>query len=342
MLTLAQLAEKLGVELRGDGSVRISTVAPLENAQPGALSFLANPAYKKYLATTSATAVVVAEADICQASVPVLVSDNPYYCYAQAVRYVLPQPALQSGIHPTAVVDASSRIDKSAWIGPQVVIESGAVVGARVQVGPGCIIGSNVHIGADSTLAARVTVIAQAWIGKRAFLHPGVVIGADGFGFAQANDQWHKVQQVGSVRLGNDVDVGANSTIDRGAIEDTILEDGVKIDNQVQVAHNVQIGAHTAIAACVGISGSTCIGSYCTLAGGVGVIGHLQITDHVHVTAMSLVTHSIRKAGRYSAGSPLMENVKWRRNTVRMKQLDDMSKRLKNLETRIKDDKGSV
>jgi UDP-3-O-[3-hydroxymyristoyl] glucosamine N-acyltransferase len=331
-LTLAQLAGQLGAELRGDGSLRVSSVAPLEQAQAGDLSFLANSRYRKYLKTTRASVVVLSEQDAAVSPVAVLVSDNPYACYARAVALFYPEQAAQAGVHPSAIVDQDARIDPTAWVDANSVIAAGAQIGALVQIGPGCIVGSNVVIESGSRLVARVTLLAETSVGKRVILHPGVVIGSDGFGMARVGERWAKVPQVGSVVIGDDVEIGANTTVDRGALGDTVIEEGVKIDNQVQVAHNVIIGAHSAIAGCVGISGSARIGRHCTLAGGVGIVGHLEIADRVHITAMSMVTRSIRTAGTYSAGTPLMDNLQWRRNSVRIKQLDSFARRLKKLE----------
>ncbi len=331
-LTLAQLAQQLNVELRGDTDVRVSTVASLQRAGPGALSFLANPKYRRYLKNTRASAVVLSGRDAQDSPVPVLVSDNPYACYARAARLLYPQDKPRCGIHPSAIIDETAEIDPSAWIDANTVVAEGAKIGPTVQIGPGCIVGAKVEIGQGSQLVARVTVLAEAHIGNRAILHPGVVIGSDGFGLAEVEGRWEKVPQLGSVDIGNDVEIGANTTIDRGSVENTIIEDGVKIDNQVQVAHNVFIGEQTAIAACVGISGSARIGRHCKLSGGVGVVGHLEIADRVHITGMSMVTRSISEPGTYSAGTPLMENRQWRRNAVRMKQLDALTRRVSSLE----------
>jgi len=331
-LTLAQLARQLGVELRGDGKIRISAVAPLQDGLPGALSFLANPKYRRYLKTTHAAVVVLSEQDAADAPVPVLVSDNPYACYARAVQLLYPQGAAPRGIHPAAVVDPEAQVDPAAWIDAGSVIAAGVRIGSSVQIGPGCIVGNDVVIEEASQLVARVTVLAASHIGKRVVLHPGAVVGSDGFGMAQIEGCWEKVPQLGSVHIGDDVDIGANTTIDRGALQDTVIETGVKIDNQVQIGHNVFIGAHTAIAGCVGISGSARIGRHCTLAGGVGLVGHLEIVDNVHITAMSMVTHSISEPGTYSAGTPLTKNPLWRRNAVRFKQLDALMRRVSVLE----------
>ncbi|MDH5602237.1 MAG: UDP-3-O-(3-hydroxymyristoyl)glucosamine N-acyltransferase, partial [Gammaproteobacteria bacterium] len=220
-------------------------------------------------------------------------------------------------------------------IAPGVVIESGVSIGDKVRIGAGCVIQKNVKIGADTVLTANITVAYACEIGERNLIHPGVVIGADGFGQAMDNGQWIKVPQLGSVIIGDDVEIGANTTIDRGAIENTIIEDNVKLDNQIQVAHNVRIGAHTAIAGCTAIAGSTKIGKHCRIAGMVGIVGHLEITDNVTVTAKSLVSGSIKKAGVYSAGTPLELNQQWRKNTIRFKHLDDMAKRLNKLEKQL-------
>jgi len=331
-LTLGELAQQLGVELRGDPDARVSGVGTLQRAKAGELSFLANPRYRRHLAVTRACAVVLAAADAPACPVAALVAANPYACYARAARLLCPEPAFQAGIHPSAVVDPQAHIDASASIGPHCVIEAGAVIGPRVCIGPRCVIGAGVSIGADSRLLAAVTVLAAASIGQRVILHPGVVIGSEGFGMAWSDERWEKVPQLGSVRIADDVDIGANTSVDRGALEDTIIEEGVKIDNQVQVAHNVVIGAHTAIAGCVGISGSARIGSYCTLAGGVGIVGHLEICDHVQITGMSMVTRSITEPGNYSAGMPLLPNRQWRRNAVAMKHLDALARRVSALE----------
>jgi UDP-3-O-[3-hydroxymyristoyl] glucosamine N-acyltransferase len=331
-LTLAQLAERLGARLRGDGELSVSGIAALGEARPGDVSFLANPRYRRFLASTRASAVILSEADADAATTAVLVSDNPYAAYACAVDIFHPQSALQPGIDPGATIDATAEIHPGARVEAGCIIGAGASIADGVCLGPACIVGEAVSIGAGSRLVARVTVLARARIGRRALLHPGAVIGSDGFGMARVGDHWQKVPQIGSVVIGDDVEIGANTTIDRGALGDTVIEDGVKIDNQVQVAHNVRIGAHSAIAGCVGISGSTHIGRHCTLAGGVGLVGHLEIADHVHITGMSMVTHSITSPGSYSAGTPLMENRLWRRNAVRMKQLDDLARRVKNVE----------
>jgi len=331
-ISLTELAQRLDAELRGDGSLSVSAVATLTEAGPGDVSFLANPKYRAYLAGTRATAVIVAAADADLAGVPVLLCENPYAAFARAVGVLYPPAQARRGVHPSAVVDPAADVDPSAWIDAGCVIGDGTHIGAGAQLGPACIVAAGASIGEHCRLVARVTLLAGVRIGNRAILHPGAVVGGDGFGMARVEERWEKVPQIGSVILGDDVEIGANTTVDRGSVGNTVIEEGVKIDNQVQVAHNVFIGAHTAIAACVGISGSTRIGRHCTLAGGVGVVGHVEIADHVHITGMTMVTHSIRQAGTYSAGTPLMENRAWRRNAVRLKQLDRLVRRVEIIE----------
>ncbi|TCK18447.1 UDP-3-O-[3-hydroxymyristoyl] glucosamine N-acyltransferase [Thiogranum longum] len=336
-ITLLELAEQLGVDLLGDGDTLISAVSTLQHGSEGELGFLANSSYRKYLAETKLSAVILSENDAGDSPVAVLVSTNPYADYARAVQLLYPPKPVIAGVHESAIIQAGAEVDPGASIGPNVVIAADARIGKRVQLGPGCVIDEGVSIGDDSYLVANVTVLAKARIGCRVTIQPGAVIGSEGFGIAAIDNGWLKVPQLGSVQIGNDVDIGANTTIDRGALEDTVIEEGVRIDNQVQVAHNVFIGAHTAIAGCVGISGSARIGRHCRLAGGVGIVGHLEIADHVTVTGMSMVTRSITREGTtWSAGTPLMQNAEWRRNAVRMKQLENLSKRLSGLEKKIK------
>lgn len=329
-LTLAQLADHLGAQLRGDGEVLVDRVATLKDAEPGAVSFLANSRYRSQLPACKASAIILAGSDADLAPMAALVIDQPYLAYAKAVELLHPRESRRQGIHPTACVDDAARVDSTAWVGAHSIIEANARIGPDTRIGPACIVGAGVRIGSECDLIARVTVLAGACLGDRVMLHPGVVIGSDGFGQARTDSGWGKVPQIGSVQVGDDVEIGANSCVDRGALGDTVIETGVRIDNQVQVAHNVFIGAHTAIAACVGISGSVRIGRHCTLAGGVGVVGHLSIADHVDITGMSMVTRSINRAGSYSSGTPLMATVLWRKNAVRMKSLDALFRRLKS------------
>lgn len=334
-LVLRELAAQVGAELVGDPDGLIARVATLQDAGPDAVTFLANPAYRRYLTSTKAGVVILRREDLEQCPVAALVTDNPYAAYARAAAALNPAPAVTGGIHPTAVLGANTRVDASACIGPQCAIEDEVHIGPGVYVGPGCVIGSASEIGAGTRLVANVTVCHGSVIGCNVLVHPGVVIGSDGFGIANEGGRWIKVPQLGRVRIGDQVEIGANTTIDRGAIGDTVLEEGVKLDNQIQIAHNVWIGAHTAIAGCVGIAGSARIGRHCAIGGGAGVLGHLEIADHVQVTAMSLVTRSIHESGVYSSGTPLQPNEQWRKNFAHFRRLDDMARRLRALEKKI-------
>lgn len=337
-LTLDELAERVGGEVSGDGSCVISGIATLKTAKSGDITFLSDARFLKYLAKTSASAVILGKKDKDACPVNALVVKDPYVTYAYAAQILCSQPSFTAGVHPSAFVDATASIDKTAWIGPHVTIGAGSKIGANVRIGPGCVIDDNVEIGDDGRIIAGAVIYSGTRVGKRSLFHAGVVIGADGFGFANDNGKWIKIPQIGGVLIGDDVEVGANTTIDRGALEDTIVGDGVKLDNQIQIAHNVRIGADTAIAACTGIAGSTVIGKRCAIGGGVGIIGHLKIVDDVHITATSFVSKSILQPGVYSSGTPLESNQQWRRNHVRMKQLDDMARRIKDLE-KMMDDK---
>ena len=329
---LRELAAELGLNHRGDDSVQVSGVGTLSGAGPSDASFLANPAYREALEHTRA-AVVVMTAEAAESYAGnALISANPYADWARLIECLNPPPPPPSGIHASAVVADSAEIAASAWIGPQTFIGDGARLGERVRIGPGCVIDEDVVIGDDSLVHARVCIGGRARLGQRVIVHPGVVIGADGFGLAMDRGRWRKVAQVGSVRIGDDCEIGANTTIDRGAIDDTVLEDDVRIDNQVQIAHNVRIGAHSAIAGCVGIAGSTRIGRYCMIAGASGIAGHLEICDSVIITAMSTVLDSIDQPGEYGSGIPSRPHGRWKRLLVRLGQLDDWARRLKRIE----------
>ncbi len=335
--TLGELSERLGVQLHGDAGCRIERVATLQNAEPGCISFLSNRRYHGFLRATRASAVILDSEFLPECKVNALVSANPYLSYAQAAALLNPARPFENGIHASASVAADARVDPDAYIGPQCSVAAGAEIGARCYVGPGCVIDENTTLGEDSRLVANVTLCKDVRVGKRAILHPGVVIGADGFGIANDNGVWVKVPQIGSVIIGDDVEIGANTTIDRGALEDTVIGDGVKLDNLIQVGHNVQIGAHTAVAACVAIGGSARIGKRCAIGGAASIGGHLDIADDVHLTATSAVPNSIREPGVYSSGMPIQENKAWRKNVIRMRQLDDMARRLKAVEKRLKE-----
>jgi UDP-3-O-[3-hydroxymyristoyl] glucosamine N-acyltransferase len=320
--SLGELAVRFGLGLRGEPSLRISRVATLSHADSGALSFLANPHYRKQMESTRATAVLVGPENAASCPVAALIDPNPYLAYARIADLLHPAAPIVAGIHESSVVSRSARIAASASVGPLCVIEDDVEIGERVLVGPGCIVQRGAHVGADTRLIARVNAYVGVRIGRRCILHAGAVIGADGFGFAPDAGTWVKVPQLGTVHIGDDVEIGANTTIDRGAIDDTVVQNGVKLDNQIQVGHNVIIGAHTAVAGCVGISGSTTIGQRCMIGGGVGIAGHLTIADDVVVTGVSLVSASIKHAGSYSSGMPAVETRLWRRMVARLRRLE--------------------
>lgn len=329
---LGEIAEALGAELRGDPETRVSGLATLQAAGPDQLSFLANPAYAKHLADTRAAAVILSPAAAGDNPTNVLLLNNPYLGYARLSHWFDPVPVAPPGIHPAAVVDPSATIATNAYIGPTAVIEAGAVIGDRVAIGAGSVIGARTTIGAGSIIRPRVTLAHDVVVGQRCHILSGAVIGSDGFGFANENGQWHRIAQLGRVVLGDDVEVGANTTIDRGALDDTVIGNGVKLDNLIQIAHNVRIGDHSAMAAMVGISGSTKIGSHCVFGGASGVAGHLEIANQVHLTGMTLVTGDIREPGVYSSGTSADTNRRWRKNAVRFRQLDTLARRVKELE----------
>jgi len=333
--TLAELAEHLGAELRGDGSCKATGLASLPDAGDSDISFLSDRKYLSTIQNCKAAAVIVTAEHACEVSGNVLISDNPYLGFAKISRLFDDRPILPEGIHPSSQVSDTAIIAASAAIGPNVVVESDVKIAEGVEVGAGCFIGANTQIGKDTVLAANVTLYHGVCLGERVIIHSGAVIGADGFGFANQQGRWEKIAQLGGVSIGTDVEIGANTTIDRGALQDTVIGDGVKIDNQVMVAHNVRIGSHTAVAACVGISGSTEIGSHCMIAGGVGFAGHLKICDQVFITAMSFVTGSISQPGSYSSGTAMMPTPQWKKNSVRLKHLDALTKQVKQLEKEI-------
>lgn len=330
--TLKELAEQCGAAVQGDVSVRISGVATLEHAGEGELTFLANPRYRCYLGATRAAAVVLAPADAEACPVPALISSNPYLAYARAASMLAPGMPVRRGVDAAACVAPDAMISPQAWIGPGAVVEAGARIDAAAWIGPNCVVMADARVGEASRLVANVTLCAGVRVGKRTLIHPGVVVGADGFGIARDHDRWVKVPQLGAVVIGDDVEIGANTTIDRGALEDTLIGDGVKLDNQIQIGHNVRIGEHTAIAGCVAIAGSTHIGRRCMIGGAAGMTGHIEIVDDVVVTAMTLVSHSIHAPGVYSGSLPVDEAARWRKNSVRFRQLDELARRLRRLE----------
>jgi UDP-3-O-[3-hydroxymyristoyl] glucosamine N-acyltransferase len=333
---LGEIATRLGGELIGDPGLRISRIGPLEGATPSTLSFLANDRYRAQLATTQAGCVVVAPAARAAAVArgAALVTPDPYLYLARLTQWWAgcTRAAPVPGIHASAVVDASAAVDASASVGALAVIEAGAMIGERAVVGPHCVVGAGARVGADTRLAAQVTIGAGCRIGARGIVHSGAVIGADGFGFAPHEGTWVKIEQLGGVCIGDDVEIGANTCIDRGALDDTVVEDGVKLDNLVQIAHNVRIGAHSALAGCVGISGSVTIGAHCTFAGGSGAAGHVTLADNVHVSSFAVVSHSIHRAGVYSGMFPIDDNAAWEKNAATLRQLYGLRNRLRALE----------
>jgi len=335
LLTLADIASRVGVALRGDGSIPIHGLATLGSARSGHLSFLANSRYRQQLSTTRASAVIIAPDDLERCPVAALVSDNPLLTYARVAVLFECTTTPRRGVHATAWVSDEARVAEDTWIGPHSTVEAEAIVESGVFIGPHCVVGAGAVVGAGSCLRASVTLCHGVHLGRRVLIHPGAVVGSDGFGLARDRHRWVKIPQLGGVRVGDDVEIGANTTIDRGALDDTVIEDGVKLDNQVQVAHNVCIGAHTAVAGCVGIAGSARIGRYCNLAGGVGIAGHLELADHVTVTGMSLVSRSLTRAGTYSSGLPVQPNRLWNRIGARLRQLDEFARRLTALEKKI-------
>lgn len=330
--TVAALAERFELAFKGDGTCIIDGVGTLATAGPSQLSFLSNSRYTTQLAATRAGVVVLREENIPDCPTSALIARDPYVAYAQIAALFERLPAAPPGIHPTAVVATGARISGSASIGPCCVIGDGVVIKDGAILGPHCIIGEHCTVGAQSRLVARVTLVTRVTLGKRVLVHPGAVIGSDGFGFAFDKDHWIKLPQLGGVRIGDDCEIGANTTIDRGALDDTVLEEDVRLDNQIQIAHNVHIGAHTAMAGCAAVAGSAKIGRYCMIGGNAGVLGHLELADRVTITAKSLVTHSIREPGEYSSGVPLQDNRQWRKNAARFKHLDEYARRLSALE----------
>jgi len=331
-VTLAELARRLELELRGDGRREIRSVATLEGAGPSDLAFVASRQYRSLLATTRAGAVILRAEDVDDYRGNVLIGAAPHLAFARAATLLHPPMRVAPGCHPSTVVAPGATVASSAAIGAHCVIDSGATIADQVSIGPGCLIGSGVTIGPGSRLIARVTIYAGSTLGRDCLVHAGAVIGSDGFGFARDGVRWEKVPQLGRVVIGDEVEIGANTTIDRGALGDTVIGNGVKLDNLIQIAHNVRIGEHTAIAACTGIAGSAVIGRRCQIGGQVGIIGHLEIVDDVVITAQSLVSHSIRAAGVYSSSVSADEARRWRRNAARLGQLDELVRRVRALE----------
>ena len=331
---LDEIVARFGGKLVADAARSIRQVASLERAGPDEISFLANPKYHGKLCSTRAGAVILSESSVGACPVACIVSDEPYLYFARVAQWLNPVSSPAPGIHPSATIEssvpASASIAAGAYIGPR------ARIGERARIGPGCMIGSGVELGADALLHANVTIYCDCHIGARAIIHSGAVIGADGFGFArERHGAWLKIPQIGRVVVGDDVEIGANTTIDRGALDDTVIEDGVKLDNQIQVGHNVRIGAHSALAGCVGIAGSATLGRRCTVGGGAVILGHLSIGDDVIISAATLVTKSISQAGTYSGAVPFEEHPEWLKNFAHLRHLDAMANRIRALEMQL-------
>jgi UDP-3-O-[3-hydroxymyristoyl] glucosamine N-acyltransferase len=335
-VTLGEIGERLGGELIGDGTTRIDAVGPLDTATPSTIAFLSNPLYAKQLAGSQAGCVIVAPAfrDAALARGAAIVTADPYLYFARLTQWwaALTRPAGAPGVHPTAVVDATAEVAADATIAAFAVVEAGATIGAGATVGAHAFVGRDCRVGAGTRLAPRATLMFETTLGARCIVHSGAVLGADGFGFAPDAGRWEKIEQLGRVQIGDDVEIGANSCIDRGAAGDTVIGDGVKIDNLVQIGHNVRIGAHTAIAGCTGIAGSATIGAHCMIGGGVGINGHVSIADRVIITGATQITRSIAKAGVYSGLFPFDDNASWEKNAATLRNLHALRERVKALE----------
>ena len=333
--TLAELASRLGGRIAGNPEVVLEQVGTLEAAGPSQLAFLSNPRYRSRLAATQAGAVIVGEDAASLTDRPRLVAANPYATFARASALFNPPEPVEPGVSAGAFVAPGAQIDPSASVAAGATIAEGAIVGPRTAIGPGCHVGRRTRIGADCRLHASVVVYHGCTIGDRAILHSGVVIGADGFGIAADAGRWVKIPQVGAVRIGDDVEIGANTTIDRGAIEDTVIEDGVKLDNQIQIGHNCHVGAHTAMAGCVAVAGSARIGAHCTIGAASLILGHLELVDGVHVSAGTVVSHSVRKPGTVTGLFPFDDHDSWQRNAAHLRGLDALVRRVKALEKKL-------
>lgn len=340
-VTLGTLVQDLGGELHGDAALTVAAIEPLETASPRAIAFLAHPKFRTQLTTTQAQCVIVGPAllDEAKARGAAILTPDPYLYFARLTQWwaARVRPKAPAGAHPSAVVDPSATVAPSARIGPLAVIEAGAWVGEGAEIGPHCTIGARARVGAHSRLAAHVSLGFDCVVGERCLLHSGVVVGADGFGFAPHQGSWVKIEQLGAVRIGDDVELGANTCVDRGALGDTVIERGVKLDNLVQIGHNVHIGEHSAMAGCVGVAGSARIGKHCTVGGAGMILGHLTLADHVHVSSGTLISRSVLKPGLYSGAFPFDENASWEKNAATLRQLHALRDRIRTLEKQIKE-----
>lgn len=330
--SLAEIAAAVSGRIMGNSSRVVHAIAPLDRASKDHISFLSNDRYQHYLAECKA-AVMVTESQAENCGGDHIVVDDPYLAYAQISPLFDTRPVPAQGVHPSAVVSADVVLGDQVSIGAHAVLEPGVIVGAGTSIGAGSVIGAGTVIGCECRVAANVSIMHSVLIGDQVQIESGAVIGADGFGFAPSGTGWQKIHQLGTVKIGDKVYIGASTTIDRGALDDTVICDGVIIDNQVQIAHNVVIGENTALAGCVGIAGSAVIGANCSLGGGVGVAGHLSICDNVHLTGMTLVSASIKKPGQYSSGTAMSDTKRWRKNAVRFLQLDELARKVRALES---------
>lgn len=329
---LKDLVARLGGELCGAGDIAINGVATLRNAGPGDIAFLSHPRYRQQIESCRADALILPRGIELSRAMPAIICDDPYVYYAEVSRLLNPDEPVVPGIHPTAVIEAGAKVSSGAEIAAGAYVGHDAMVGDGARIGHGCHIGRAAAIGRSSRLYPNVSVYDRCIIGERAIIHSGVVIGADGFGMALKDGHWLKIPQLGKVVIGDDVEIGANTCIDRGALDDTVIESGVKLDNLIQVGHNVHIGADTAIAGCAGIAGSARIGRHCTIGGGAVILGHLEIADHVNISAATLITKSITQAGTYTGAYPFDEHGRWGRTAATLRQLDELALRVRNLE----------
>jgi len=342
IFTLAELAAATGARLHGDGSCRIRRVADISSAGDGSIAYVYSQRYAKYLKSTGASAVIVTEDLLASCPAPALVTASPRLVFARVAAMLNPEPAAPAGISPRAIVAADASVDSSACIEAGAVVGSGASIGAGAWIGPGCVIEAGAVIGRNTRLRANITIGGDCVLGDNNIVHAGVVIGADGFGFEADGEAWCKIPQLGRVLIGSDVEIGASTTIDRGSLGDTVIGDGVKIDNQIQIGHNVRIGDNTVISACTCIAGSTKIGSHCLIGGSVGIRDNIEITDNVMISGRTLVSRSITRAGSYSSSTPMDETANWRRNAARFRQLDELARRLIKLEAEFEHSGGHV
>lgn len=337
-IKLSELAEKTGSRLHGEDCL-IDNVADLDTAKAGQLAFIYNPKYLNRLASSKASAIITKEEWLQDSGHAFLVADNPRLAFVKATRLLNPEKKHASGVCASAVIAEGVNIPGSAYVGPNAVIEKGVVLAADVQIGAGSVLAANVRIGSKTVIYPNVTIGHDTVIGDNCIIYSGVVIGADGFGYERDGEAYLKIPQLGNVRIGNDVEIGANSTVDRGALHDTVIHDGVKIDNLVQIGHNVEVGKHTVISAQSGVAGSTRVGEYCLIGGGVSIRDNIEVVDNVMLTGRTLVSSAIREAGTYSSGILVDKTRNWRKNALRFKQLDEMAKRLAKLEKALASEK---